>query len=155
MSLADTYQKCALHPPDRDHALTIEQHHIIPQAWQHFWQPAPAPSPVPTPTPAPASANLEIVGSGALWDPRTIALAPTCHRNVHFWIVAMMHAFHSQTAQGAVGIAAAKTAVIKKYGLSASHPPKEMAVSETGLQRYWSAGGDLHALGDAGEWGEA
>lgn len=56
---------CHLHKLHRPAALTTEEHHIVPQAWQH-------------------------VTSDRLWAPTTVTLCPTSHRNVHFWMVRMM-----------------------------------------------------------------
>jgi hypothetical protein len=58
---------CQLHKIHRPLSMTVEYHHIIPQAWQHF-----------------------ILGEPKLWDKRTIGLCPTSHRNVHYWIVRLM-----------------------------------------------------------------
>lgn len=62
---------CEAHTTHQPTNLTIERHHIIPQAWQFTWTPAGA-------------------APGKLWDPRTADLCPTGHRNVHMIIVAMM-----------------------------------------------------------------
>lgn len=48
-----------------------EMHHVVPQAWQHTVSPK-------------------------LLDPRVIALTPTCHRNVHVWIVRLMRELERQ-----------------------------------------------------------
>ena len=50
--------------------MTIELHHQIPQAWQHLIAPALVPA--------------------FLFDPRTVPLCPTHHRNVHAHIVRLM-----------------------------------------------------------------
>jgi len=103
----------------RSHApapLTIEQHHVIPRAWQAAYRPA-------------SAAGLPLK-SDDLWDPRTVPLCPTCHRNVHYWIVRLMHG-ETVRASGVTQIAA------------------------LALRRFTQAGGDLDNLRVAGLWGEA
>lgn len=56
---------CLLHKFHRPLALTSEEHHIEPQAWQKF-------------------------AVGRIDKPETVTLCPTSHRNVHHFIVLMM-----------------------------------------------------------------
>lgn len=58
---------CTAHRYHYPAPLTLEEHHVLPQAWQNF-----------------------ALGREALFDRRTVTLCPTCHRNVHHWIVALM-----------------------------------------------------------------
>lgn len=67
-------------PALRGGAAGLDDHHVIPQAWQHAWRPAEFAAPPGTP---------EDVRLG-LWDPETVELAPTCHRNVHIALAGMM-----------------------------------------------------------------
>lgn len=64
---------CTLH---RVHApklvASTELHHVVPQAWQHH-----------------------VLLSDKLYDPRTVAICPTGHRNVHAHIVTMMKALEA------------------------------------------------------------
>lgn len=78
---------CALTKSHTPKNLTIEWHHIVPVAWQLFWQPAVAPFPGPDPD-----------GRGMLWDTRGVWLCPTHHRNVHANIVALMHGLKALSA---------------------------------------------------------
>ena len=71
---------CELHKLHVPHTLTMEFHHLIPVAWQLFWQPTEEPHPGDDPN-----------GRGHLWDDRGAWLCPTGHRNVHHLIVAAMH----------------------------------------------------------------
>ena len=57
-----------------------DDHHVIPRAWQAAWRPDPLNAPPGTPSDV----------SLGLWDPETVELAPTCHRNVHVALAAMM-----------------------------------------------------------------
>lgn len=66
-------QICEIHRTHRPRNLTVEEHHVVPQAWQHLWVPASEP-----------------MVYGPLWHPETITLCPTGHRNVHFWLVKYM-----------------------------------------------------------------
>ena len=61
---------CSAGSSHRPLNLTIEQHHVLPQAFQHLV----APSSVPA----------------FLFDRRTVPLCPTHHRNVHAHIVRLM-----------------------------------------------------------------
>ena len=60
---------CEAHRLHRPRAMTIELHHVIPQAWQNM-----------------------VLHSEVLFDKRTVALCPTGHRNVHALLVTMMKA---------------------------------------------------------------
>lgn len=66
-----TFDKCVAHRYHWPKPLAQELHHVVPQAWQKFWQP-----------------ELQT----GLWHPETVALCPTGHRNVHRIIVAKMRA---------------------------------------------------------------
>jgi hypothetical protein len=115
---------CELHRIHRPRALTVELHHVLPQAWQHYWTPGPK-------LPAP----------NRLFDPRTVALCPTSHRNVHYWIVKLMRAAVSEDpldAKKSLG------------GLS-----REQAIAYDALTRWREAGGSLAGLRAAGLFGEA
>lgn len=70
LQLPKAPQECEIHRFHRPRNHTVEEHHIIPQAWQHLWMP-------------PAFDR-------APWHPETITLCPTGHRNVHFWLVEYM-----------------------------------------------------------------
>lgn len=107
-----TVKSCSLHRYHRPRALTAEDHHVIPRAWQSFWIPA---------------------GKIAhIWDPRTVTLCPTSHRNVHVWIVRFMHAGMPKHVVG-----------------------REAKIAALALTRWEEAGGSLEALREAGLWGEA
>ena len=110
---------CTLGKFHRPVPLTVELHHLIPVGWQKTWQPATAPYPGTDPD-----------GRGKLWDARTVALCPTHHRNVHWWIVRLMHGAKPSRSS-------------------------ECGVAQLALQHFTDAGGDLDALRKAGEWGVA
>lgn len=87
-------ENCELHAQHRPEPLTSEQHHLEPQAWQHFKM---------TGHGVEARAMEERAGGAGwlatrLYNTRTVKVAPTCHRNVHYWIVQIMHRFE-QLAQ--------------------------------------------------------
>ena len=71
---------CALTKAHAPKNLTLEFHHIVPVAWQLFWQPTVAPFPGRDPD-----------GRGMLWDNRGVWVCPTHHRNIHADLVALMH----------------------------------------------------------------
>jgi hypothetical protein len=78
---SSTTAVCTAHTYHRPVNVTIEFHHVIPQAWQRVWTPA-----TPPPDAVPGRGD-----SGPLWDARKVPLCPTGHRNVHACIVALMH----------------------------------------------------------------
>lgn len=82
-----------------------------------------------------------------IWDARTINLAPTCHRNVHWWVVTLMKTV--QTSKN--DLLSAWQSLTKQY----RRLPKEATVAYTGIQRFQAIGGSIAALIDAGEWGES
>jgi hypothetical protein len=121
---------CALHKEHKPMNLTVEQHHILPQAWQRFWVPP----------------GATISGKALLWDPRTVTLCPTGHRNVHALIVRVMK---QVAAQGNEDILAA----VHAAGVAHSYPTGKTAL--LALERFTAAGGKLLELTAAREWGEA
>lgn len=58
----------------------LEFHHIIPRAWQAFFQPAGA-------------------EAGKLWAPQTTPLCRTSHGNVHYWIEQYVRNFDATDLQ--------------------------------------------------------
>lgn len=124
---------CELHKTHRPPNLTVEVHHIIPVAWQLFWQPQVAPYPGKDPD-----------GRGNLWDARTVTCCPTGHRNIHFWIVKLMHA-----------VKPGGTAIYAAYAVNGPKANVQYEWACEALQRYEEAGGSLQKLVEAGEWGEA
>lgn len=123
--------KCAIHRIHYPTPETVELHHIVPVAWQLFWQPA---QPWPFP-------GVDPDGRGHLWDARTIELCPTGHRNVHFYIVKMMHNAHSDDPLEA------------KKATPGRGTQYELAYDA--LCRFAGAGGSLTALASASEWGQS
>lgn len=125
-------ETCSLHKAHYPTPLTVEDHHVVPVAWQQTWQPAVAPYP-----------GIDPDGRGKLWDARTIPVAPTCHRNVHAWIVRLMHALVGEDAhQAFVAVKGGPAGTQAHWGLEA-------------LLRYQAVGGTLQQLVAAGEWGHA
>lgn len=121
---------CALHKSHSPETLTIEYHHVIPVAWQVFYQP---PEPWPFPGYDPRS---------PLWDARTMPLCPTGHRNVHYLIAAMMKSPH--------GIDPEET-----RKAIAGHAGHTFDVAYEALTRFTEAGGSIATLAAAREWGQA
>jgi hypothetical protein len=127
--------------------LDEEQHHVLPRKWQTLWTPAKAPYP---------GVYHEFGVTQQLWDARTVSVPPTCHRNVHHFIVAVMRQL---AAAGGVIDANAVTAAAKAVS-GAEHLREKMALQE--LQwateaplRYLAAGGELVVLIAARAWGDS
>lgn len=128
---------CELHKAHRPANLTVEFHHVIPVAWQlHTPNPSARPSPGP-----------DQDGRGMLWDNRGVWICPTGHRNVHHWIVVLMHALNANPDAAIPG--AWKTAV--PAGVKRG---TEAQTALLGLQRAASCSVDFAALAAAGEWGQ-
>jgi hypothetical protein len=102
-------------------APATDSHHVIPQAWQHFYQPRP---------------DLA-VANGALWDKRTVEVCPNCHRRVHEAIVAMMNNGHDYSEDPLDA---------KKAAFGNRRLTREQAVAYDALTRFREAGGSLVAL---------
>ncbi len=117
---------CQLHQQHVPVHNTIEFHHLIPVAWQLFWQPA---------KPWPAEGK-DTEGRGLLWDDRGAALCPTGHRNVHFYIVKLMRDLAAGTPDAGV--------------------PKTptTAMARLAIERFTVVGGNPLELTAAGEWGQ-
>jgi hypothetical protein len=96
-----------------------DSHHVIPQAWQHFYAPRPELA----------------VANGALWDKRTVEVCPNCHRRVHEAIVAMMKA---STVEAPIY---ARRAAFGNRRLT-----REQTVAYEALVRFKQAGGSLNEL---------
>lgn len=135
MDTASPLEACALH---RHHGtpvpLTVEKHHIVPRSWDRIYIPPVAPYPGRDPE-----------GGPPLWDARTIPLCPSSHRNIHHWIVALMHAVAAEDPAQAL-------AAVKAANMLARGP--QLAVALEALTRFKAAGGSLQQLVAAGEWGQ-
>lgn len=116
-----------------------ELHHVIPVAWQKFWWPSwnnghergqAAMAHVPTGNFAPKD---------VVWDARLVPLGPTCHRNVHFWLVHFMKLHDDKPVSQPV----------PRGGTA------EKAIARLAMERWVGWGGDLDALCDAGLYGYA
>jgi hypothetical protein len=131
---------CELHKFHSPKPNTDETHHIIPQAWQVFWNPT-------------TGHNLKVVWRAQeprpiqatkdqLWDPRTAELCPTGHRNVHYWLVLYMKDFAMPLSN-------------LRGGLRTAARSNEQKMAKLAMDRYEAAGGSLQMLCDAKLWGNA
>lgn len=123
---------CVLHKRHAPANLTVEFHHVIPVAWQLFFEP-------PEPWP---HEGRDPDGRGRLWDARTVPVCPTDHRNVHYLIVAMMKAPHGNDPAEALA-------------RITGHKGPTLDMAYEALTRFAEAGGDIVSLAAAGEWGQA
>jgi hypothetical protein len=143
-------------------AYTDEDHHIIPQAWQLFVsvrseQPSEAPHKSASfalsldrayRIPDDTGVAAEKV-SGRLFDPRTITLCPTGHRNVHVWIVSLMKAIVNDVEDPEASIHVVRRA---EQGAASGG---EFDTAVQALVRFKAAGHSLQALRDVKLWGQA
>lgn len=144
LNAESTVEPCALHKLHTPRNLTTEWHHVIPVAWQL----------ATTLNGSPPYPGEDPDGRGMLWDDRGIWLCPTDHRNVHRWIVGLMHA---AAAAGSTDPLVAYKAVRPRV------PPKEFAIAYDALTRFMGEAGyggsqqaaTLLTLTAAGEWGQA
>lgn len=122
---------CELHKSHSPGNLTVELHHVIPVAWQLIpWKPAVPPYP-----------GRDIDGRGMLWDARMVACCPTGHRNIHAFIVRLMHAVTGEDPLQA-------ESVVKGRGV-------QFDWACQALLRFKEAGGSLQTLVAAHQWGMA
>jgi hypothetical protein len=135
---------CTVHRVHAPRPLTVELHHVIPQAWQQVFT-----GPL-RPEPEILAASRRVPGRGSegrkLWDARTVALCPTGHRNVHAWIVRIMHLCPGEDPAVATHLA--------RHGDRRARGA-EFDLAVLALTRFKDAGGQLQALVAARQWGEA
>jgi hypothetical protein len=110
---------CSLRKLHVPAAPATDSHHVIPQAWQHFY----------VPRPELAAAN------GPVWDTRTVEVCPNCHRRVHEEIVALMRAGRTDDPLEA-----------KLRAFGNRRMSRERTVALQALTRFAEAGGSLMAL---------
>lgn len=126
---------CTLGTGHRPPAPHSDMHHVVPKAWQAFWQPAPITGP--------GGVSMVLAKPGDPWDPRTVEVCPNHHRLAHEAIMAMMHAGHGEDP------AAARAAAFGMRRLTSAE-----ACGLLALTRWHDAGGSLEALRANGLWGE-
>ncbi len=117
--------------------LSVDEHHVVPQAWQRFWQPGDT-----------RSMNQRVdsaLGIGhdlpALWAPDTVTLCPTCHRNVHHHLVALMK----------LGAEHGHIGAVEAYPARGT----EVTIAVQGMLRFVKRGGSLDDLRTARLYGAA
>jgi hypothetical protein len=112
-------EKCSLYRLHRPTAPRVDHHHVIPRAWQEFWR------------------------IDMLWDSRTVAVCPNCHRAIHEALVLMMRRGTTDDPLDA------KLAAFGQRRLN-----RPQAVAYLGICRAREAGVKLTALRAAGLWGQ-
>lgn len=110
--------------------LLSEEHHVLPVAWQQVWRPL-------------------TVKSAGVWDPRTVPLCPTSHRNVHTWLPRMMKLV-SRIGEPD-DVRDILNATRWEHGIR--RPPGEFFVAADALHRWRAAGGRLLDLVAVGQYG--
>lgn len=129
-----TTDACEQHKAHDPSVTYCEIHHIVPRAWQGFWQPADPPFPAK-------------VDGQELWDARTVTVCRTGHGNIHFWITLLMHAWG-----GGADLSTLAKLVREQHPEHLGHA--DFACALEALQRYEEVGGDLGGLVKAGLWGQ-
>jgi hypothetical protein len=76
--------KCAAEHTHHPEPRYLELHHIVPRAWQRFWQPNPSHY---------VEGVIHEPNSQGLWCTITISLCRTAHGNIHYWIERMVRAY--------------------------------------------------------------
>jgi hypothetical protein len=140
-----------------------ELHHVIPQAWQEFWWPTwndGEPRILPNPLPGDPFATAVRTPLKRLFDPRTVALCPTGHRNVHWLLVKFMRYWDAigvgpkeQSEEVILELAADQVAAIRHDGLKVNRG--EALWARESMLRWHQVGGNLADLCKAHKWGEA
>jgi hypothetical protein len=134
--MSATRWKCEAHKHHDPVNRTIEFHHVIPVAWQLHTTVSTPPFPGQDPD-----------GRGMLWDNRGVWLCPTGHRNVHYWIVLLMHRIATSQDEDPQ---AALRAVVSRPA------PSETPIALEALTRFVEeSGGSLINLTSAGQWGQS
>jgi hypothetical protein len=108
---------------------TLDEHHVIPRAWQAFWSPGGVAAVVDLAGDVERPGGEIELERDHLWDPRTVTLCPNCHRAVHERIVQLMHG-------GGAGF------------------DHVAPIARLALQRWQDAGGSIELLRQHGLWGE-
>lgn len=128
---------CSAHKSHAPEPSYTEQHHVIPQAFQHFWHPDGA-------TP-----------DGKLFDARTVPLCRTGHGNTHFILVRLTRYFsEQQMTDPAQGDAETFVAALAKKALKGvKHEKAAAEIAQLGLVRWIAAGGSVQSLCEHGLWG--
>jgi hypothetical protein len=159
---------CYLHKTHQPAHATSEEHHVIPRAWQHFWRPDGSGTMRLYPDNPVTQRQIAMGWAAAaaelpLWDPRTVTCCPTGHRNVHFWIVAVMKDLpaslldepRSHSAQRAALLLSSTRvrAYARNKGWTVS--PADFSCAMLAPERFVDTGGDLADLLRAKMYGEA
>lgn len=121
---------CELHRYHRPHPLRIENHHVIPRAWQRVWTPP------------------GVTTGDDLWYDATMPLCPTSHSNVHIVLVRLMRDYERQQGTPAERIHGAFKTVVREYGRD-----RELSVALMSPELWLDKGGDLGHLIDMGQYG--
>jgi hypothetical protein len=98
-----------------------DSHHVIPQAWQHFYVPS----------------GVATQASTGLWDARTVEVCPNCHRRVHEAIVAMMRNGQDYSESPLEA---------RRAAFGGRRLTREQIIAYEALLRFKKAGGSLVAL---------
>lgn len=126
-------KKCAVHADHHPLPLYLEEHHVIPRAWQAAWAP-----------------SNTTAGSDGIWDPRTEPLCRTGHGNVHFWIEAAMSRYAEHAGRESHSEAAIERAMSAAREAHGAPVGDEHLVALEGMRRFHQAGGKLLDLANAG-----
>jgi hypothetical protein len=142
---------CEVHPLTKHRPAAQrdeEDHHVIPRHWQQLWTPEKAPYP---------GVFKEFGVWQQLWDARTVKVPPTCHRNVHHWLVALMHELAQLRAVpfDSTTVVVASKAVSKVNALRDKMALQELQWAAEAPLRFLAAGGDIGLLVRAQAWGES
>lgn len=117
-------ERCVAHRYHAPEPRYLEEHHVLPRAWQAAWQPPAVPS-------------------GDLWAPTTVLLCRTGHGNVHYWISRFMHEYDGSVER------AVSRAILDQHGVGR----QEHVIARRALDEFRDAGGDLAFLTYHGIWG--
>lgn len=117
-----------------------DRHHTLPREFQRHWQPVAAPYP-------------GTYAGEKLWDAREVKLPPTCHHNVHHWIVTIMRALAARPDPTlTINDVLIVVAGLQKAVRSKWHRLEIVQAQEAPI-RFLQAGGDLRVLTNAHLWG--
>lgn len=119
----DWATRCVAHNYHQPVPRYLEQHHVVPRAWQAAWKPEGQ--------------------TAAIWHPETVLLCRTGHGNTHYWIERFVRAYRGDIAN-AVAVAMEDQESVGRA---------EHTIARRALETWQASGGDVEFLAERGLYG--
>lgn len=115
-------RRCVAHRYHQPVPRYLEEHHVVPRAWQAAWRPPDTP--------------------GTIWHPETVLVCRDGHGNIHYWIEQfMLHVRLDDTPEEA-----ARRVLNRAQNVGR----QEHVIARRALERWVSNGGSLTFLAERG-----